>query len=424
VLACEVDPELRRAYRSNFGIDPRGDIREIPLQDVPPHDVLCAGFPCQPFSKAGAQLGTDCPEYGDLLGHIVEWLRVAKPAYFILENVPNFLRHRRGMVWRQFGSDLRQAGYDVRHSVLSPHQFGVPQIRERLYIVGSRRGLSDFRWPEPKGEQTNIRSILECSPSDAKPLPGKALRAIEAWARFTELFPKSQPKPSFPIWAAEFGASYPYSTTTPWALSTSALQEYAGSFGQPLRTLRGQALFAALPSYSRSRCNRFPEWKVKFIQQNRELYERNRVWIDSWKQEIADLEHSYQKLEWNFDRSTHSLWESVLQLRGSGIRAKSPRSAPALVAMSSSQVPVIPWERRFLTTRECARLQGMHDLKHWPRSESATMRALGNAVYVTVTSLIAGALLHQDRRAASASLAHANSKIRRSQSRTNGIKDD
>jgi DNA (cytosine-5)-methyltransferase 1 len=421
VFACELDPDLRHAYAKNHALTPQGDIRDIQLDDVPAHDILCAGFPCQPFSKAGMQLGTDCPEYGDLLATIVEWLRAAKPTYFILENVPNFLRHRSGMVWRHFGTELRQAGYDVRHTLLSPHQFGVPQLRERLYVVGSRQGLSDFKWPVPTSEPTDIRSILETPPVDAKPLPSKALVAIEAWARFTELFPRTQPKPSFPIWAAEFGASYPYSTTTPWGLSTSALQQFAGSFGQPLKGLKGRNLFAALPPYSRTKCSQFPEWKTRFIQQNRELYERNRGWIDRWKSEIVELEPSYQKLEWNFDRSTHSLWQSVLQLRGSGIRAKSPRSAPALVAMSSSQVPVIAWEGRFLTIRECARLQGMADLQHWPASESAAIRALGNAVNVKVTELIARALLEPNAQGLAGSRRSTRSRLSRRTGRSTKV---
>jgi DNA (cytosine-5)-methyltransferase 1 len=141
----------------------------------------------------------------------------------------------------------------------------------------------------------------------------------------------------------------------------------------------------------------FPLWKVRFIQQNRDLYARNRAWIDAWKDSIREFEHSYQKLEWNFDRSNHSLWDTVIQLRGSGIRAKSPTSAPALVAMCSTQIPIIGWERRYMTVKECARLQGLQDLERFPDSETASLKALGNAVNVTVTELIARSLLQTSR---------------------------
>jgi DNA (cytosine-5)-methyltransferase 1 len=393
VMASEIDPELQRLYSQNFGVTPRGDIRDIPLQDIPPHDVLCAGFPCQPFSKAGMQLGTDCPDYGDLAWRIVEWLRSARPRYFLLENVPNLLRHRGGALWRHLSTDLRQSGYDLRFCILSPHRFGVPQVRERLYIVGARAGLHGFEWPNGSDTTTDIRSILDERPERARALPMKVIEAIEAWAQFTELYPQSEPKPHFPIWAAEFGATYPFATVTPAAVGMRTLREYRGSFGADLSTLRGGALLAAIPPYARASTARFPSWKVRFIQQNRELYARNRRWIDPWKESLAPFEPCYQKLEWNYNRHAHGLWDTVLQLRGSGIRAKSPTSAPALVALTTSQVPVIGWKRRFLTVRECARLQGLDTLHALPTSESAAFRALGNAVNLTVTSLIAERLL-------------------------------
>jgi DNA (cytosine-5)-methyltransferase 1 len=393
VLASEIQAELAKVYEQNFGIRPLGDIRAVSPADIPAHDILCAGFPCQPFSKAGIQLGADCPEYGDLALRIVEWLYHARPKYFILENVPNLVRHRSGNVWRRLSTDLRQAGYDMRFTILSPHSFGVPQLRDRLYVVGSRSGLDGFEWPTKNAGRTDIRSVLDIRPLDAKPLTKKILAAIDAWSAFTEMYPKDQPKPWFPIWAAEFGATYPFAVATPSAIAAATLREYRGSFGLPLADLRGQALNAAIPPYSRTITPKFPSWKVKFIQLNRELYERNRRWIDPWKNSLDAFEPSFQKLEWNYERGSLSLWDTILQLRGSGIRAKSPSSAPALVAMSSSQVPIVGWERRYMTVKECARLQGLEDLQHLPKTETAAQRALGNAVSVGVIERIATQLL-------------------------------
>jgi DNA (cytosine-5)-methyltransferase 1 len=391
-MASEVDSDLQSLYETNFGLTPRGDIRTIKLVDIPSHDILCAGFPCQPYSKAGNQLGVDCPEYGDLALCIIEWLRQVRPKYFILENVPNLVRHRNGSLWRHLSTDLRQAGYDIRYAMLSPHSFGVPQIRERLYVVGSRYGLAGFRWPESTKEDTDIRSVLDSNPPSAKPLAPKMIAAVEAWTRFTETFPKDQPKPWFPIWASEFGATYPFATATPSSIGASTLREYHGSFGMPLLELKGRKLSEAIPPYSRGHTPLFPAWKMKFIYLNRELYARNRAWIDQWKKALEPFEHSFQKLEWNSDRSHASLWNTVLQFRGSGIRAKNPTSAPALVAMTSSQVPVVGWERRYMTVRECSRLQGLDSLKSLPLTETAAFRAMGNAVNVKVTELIATSL--------------------------------
>jgi DNA (cytosine-5)-methyltransferase 1 len=276
-------------------------------------------------------------------------------------------------------------------------------VRERLYVVGSRVGLGSFDWPKPSDSVTDIRSVLDGAPERTRPLSSKVVEAIEAWDTFTKLYPRSEPKPYFPIWAAEFGATYPFATVTPAALGARILRDYRGSFGADLRDLKGRALSAAIPPYARAPTSRFPPWKVRFIQQNRELYERNRRWIDRWKGSMTHFEPCYQKLEWNYDRRAYGLWDTVLQLRGSGIRAKSPSSAPALVSFTTSQVPVIGWERRFLTVRECARLQGLDELSVLPTSDTASFRALGNAVNVTVTRLIAERLLQSpisSRRAA------------------------
>lgn len=89
VFACEVNDDLAALYEKNFGIRPHGDIRKLNISSVPEHDILCAGFPCQPFSKAGDQQGFDCPQWGDLIDYAIRILRTHKPRYFIIENVPD-----------------------------------------------------------------------------------------------------------------------------------------------------------------------------------------------------------------------------------------------------------------------------------------------------------------------------------------------
>src|SRR5690349_5273529 len=99
VFACEVDEDLATLYERNFELRPHRDIRTLDIDAVPAHEILCAGFPCQPFSKAGSQEGLDCPQWGDLIDYVIKILRTRKPQYFIIENVPNLVRHNNGNTW-------------------------------------------------------------------------------------------------------------------------------------------------------------------------------------------------------------------------------------------------------------------------------------------------------------------------------------
>src|SRR5258707_5890065 len=144
VFACEVDESLRELYKKNFDIYPVGDIRKLIIADVPSHDILCAGFPCQPFSKAGDQQGFKCPKWGDLFDYVIAIVKYHKPQYIMLENVPNLEKHDGGKTWGKIKSDLNDAGYNVQQKKLSPHLFGIPQVRERIFIVGSKTSLEHF----------------------------------------------------------------------------------------------------------------------------------------------------------------------------------------------------------------------------------------------------------------------------------------
>ena len=161
VFASELNKSLRDLYSQNFGMTPLGDIRDVRANDVPAHDVLCAGFPCQPFSKAGSQQGFDCPKWGDLFDRVLEILRYHKPEYLMLENVPNLERHDGGGTWLLIQRMLREEGYHIHSRRLSPHKFGIPQIRDRLFIVGSRSNLSSFFWPEETSGGARLRRTAE-----------------------------------------------------------------------------------------------------------------------------------------------------------------------------------------------------------------------------------------------------------------------
>ncbi len=398
VFAAEWQEHLRVLYRENHGIEPIGDIAPYDSADVPEHDVLTAGFPCQPFSKAGDQLGFACTKQGQLVFKVAEIIAAKRPSFFILENVPNLLKHDKGRTMEEIRRVLEdQLGYDVRAERFSPHDFGIPQIRERVYIVGSRKPLASFQWPERTKQTTDIRAVLDTQPQDAKPLTKQVAECLDTWNDFLHRSPASVEIPYYPLWTMEWGADYGFEDETPYAAyfqrGKRALTRMKGSHGIRLGGFSGvDERFAALPSHARGHSFEFPSWKKHFIRSNRAFYADNRQWIDPWLAKVLRFPSSLQKLEWNAKGGERDIYRYVIQFRASGVRVKQPTRAPSLVAMTDTQVPIIGWERRYMTERECARLQSLHSLRALPASRPKAFAALGNAVNTDVVERVARAL--------------------------------
>lgn len=159
VLSSDIDPDCQKAYAANFGEKPVGDIHQIAADSIPDHDILLAGFPCQPFSIIGNRKGFEDAR-GTLFFEIARILEAKKPQVFILENVKLLAGHNQGRTLARILEVLRNLGYNVDRRVFNALDFGLPQKRERIFIVGFKSPC-DFEWPKGGIPMTSLREILE-----------------------------------------------------------------------------------------------------------------------------------------------------------------------------------------------------------------------------------------------------------------------
>jgi DNA (cytosine-5)-methyltransferase 1 len=417
VFASEIRPDLQKLYSENFPLTPiYGDITQIPVDKIPSHDVLCGGFPCQPFSQAGKRLGFS-EERGNLFSNIMEILEYHKPKFVILENVQNLKNHDEGNTWKVIRMKLSNL-YDVKETILSPHQFGIPQHRFRIYIVGKLKSeisicpLEDFEFPEPNHQECDIKTVVNESATDFMHLRNDTRNHLKIWQEFLdELYKHGGKLPTFPIWAMEFGANYDFEDLAPAFQSVIELNNKKGKFGEIVMGNTKEQCLSYLPNYAiTNKSNRFPAWKIQFIKRNREFYNQHKEWIDVWLPKIKKFENSHQKFEWNCGNEENpTIFNKIIQFRPSGIRVKKPTFSPALV-LTTTQIPIFPWVKlpnssfdedeglkgRYMTKEEAATLQGMQRLKKYPETIPAAFKAFGNAVNVDLVKKIAEKLIKHE----------------------------
>lgn len=420
VFASELREDLRKLYTINFpGTRIEGDITKIKPEDIPSHDILCAGFPCQPFSQAGKRQGfNDEKDRGNLFTYICKILNHHHPQYVFLENVSNLKGHDGGNTWKTIKTMLDNLEYDVAEpAILSPHQWGIPQHRRRIYIVCRYRhdgDLSYFKFPEPpRKKNSNIKQIIDEADPDYIKLKADTREQLAIWQEFIDqTIAHGQKIPRFPIWAMEFGADYNFVDSAPAFQPINKLRGKHGHLGKEIRGISKGACLACLPVYAQTNKSIiFPDWKIKYIQQNRDFYHRNKDWLDTWIEKVRLFENSHLKMEWNCgDEASPTLEDKIIQFRASGIRVKLPTFSPAL-NLVGTQIPIFPWVKlpkknlkpdepdhgRYMTRKEASLLQGMKIIKFGDEKYSLSLtrsfEALGNAVNVTIVKHIAKNLI-------------------------------
>jgi len=365
VFASDIDAKCREVYEKNYGIAPDGDITEVNVADIPSFDVLCAGFPCQPFSKAGFQKGFDDIR-GNLFYNICEIVQHHKPKYLILENVRNLASHDGGNTWNVIYKCIDELGYYTYKTptILNVLHFNIPQNRERVVIMCKRKDLGDL--PElpsiPKNPKTKLtRFIADITVSDEiekkkYKISGK-MKAVETvWNEFVKTVTINNiDMPKFPIW-------------TDW---------WDNEFKE-----------------NDSFYKKYTSW----IDKNRQFYADNQDILEPWLMKSRDNEHwlgAVRKFEWQAgntkspeDTLKNYLWSS----RGSGIRVKQCDYIPTLVAMA--MIPVYGPESRKLTPRELLRCQSFPD--SFVYDEKSIYKQVGNAVNVTMIERCARFLMKNE----------------------------
>jgi len=378
VFASDIDTACKEMYLSNFECDQfEGDIREVDLTSIPSFDVLCAGFPCQPFSKAGPQKGFSDNDRGNLFVNILKIIDCHPEVKFlIIENVPN-LANRQANWWKKISLELKKRDFIFTEEPLffSPSSIGIPQIRERVYILGINRKYRDESIVKngfvhidhlhledryQKLKLFDAWSILDSDVSKGYIISEEKELVLNAWDEFREMTHLGTI--GFPIWVNSFG------------LGVTDERVFLNTEIQGVRVID------------------LPNWKKSYVLKNRKLYLQNRLNIDEWvkKYSITSRSKLFQKFEWNCGESIHSLKEAIIQIRQSGIRAKKPTAFPSLVAMDNT--PIV-WDRqlnhfRKITPKEAARLQSFREDLFFPGSDTTVYSQLGNAVNVEVIRLL------------------------------------
>ncbi len=423
-MACEMDQDCRKVYSATFPELPTeqfiSNIRALTRHDmndedslcsgdeidalVPDHDLLCAGFPCQPFSKSGGQKGFSDRTRGTLFFDILQIVRAKKPRYLFLENVRNLTGPRHADTWATIVSSLREEGYVVSDTplVLSPHLLpykmgGTPQVRERVFILGIRADADTL---------ASAESTIDQVYHIGKQIRNKNLFDPDCW-RIADFLDSD----------ASIDSVERYYVSSNEAMYLEAWDYFVRNI--PVDTLPGFPIWTFAFSDEPELEDGMASWEVGFRTKNSRFYTEHRVFIDEWMDmtwgerqlKVSEFSFSRQKFEWQArkqhpSRTDRTLRDLVIQFRPSGIRVKPPTYVPALVAITQTSVvgPALRdgGERyRKLTPLEASRLQRIPE-RVYSRGvvdDAAAYKQLGNAVCAGLIEAVGAVLLGASKRA-------------------------
>lgn len=364
VLACDIDKDCRTVYQDNYGIEPVENVKTIDPLTIPDFDILCGGFPCQAFSNGGKKKCFD-DERGLLFDEIIRIAKVKKPRFMFLENVKHILKVSNGEVIEYIKHKIADTGYKLQIFQISPHNYGIPQQRERVYFVCVRNDIamaSEITLPPTTkctgGLGATFQKFLDKKQNIHSKyfIKGDILNVLEAWEKIIKQMEVDE------------------------KMSPTIM------------------IHDAFVTYSQSELDAFPDWKRDYIIKNRPIIDKYRTIFSTWYEthkELLKKREIYGKLEWQTGpiQPNDSIFNHFIQIRQSGIRVKKSKYFPTLVAIS--QIPIYGKEKRYITPRECARLQSFPESFKLSDDDKKSYKQLGNSVNVdNVYTVISSTLLH------------------------------
>ena len=346
ILASDNDKNCQKIYKINYNIDVQNDVKKINPNNIEDFDIICGGFPCQAFSNAGNK-NTFSDERGLLFDEIIRIAKVKNPKFMFLENVKHILKVDGGKVIKYIKEQLDENNYILQLFNMSPHKYGIPQQRERIYFVCIRKDIYnglDIELPI-SNKKIIFNNFLDKKKDIDKKyyIKGDILKVLEAWDEMIKIFEVGE-KISPTILIHEF-----------------YINDRKKNF------------------------NTYSKWKQDYINSNKKIIEKYKDKWDIWYKKHKDIlqkREIYGKLEWQVGliKPNDSIFNYFIQIRQSGIRVKKAEYFPTLVAIS--QIPIYGKEKRYITPRECARLQSFPEDFILSQNDNISYKQLGNAVNV------------------------------------------